>query len=202
MAPAAAELADAADALATIGRNALVHLRGQQLDLARSEIAAGDRAVAGMATLVASVTAARRTLLDGTTLASINTTNQDRAAQIDAAITAAGGLPGSWARLAAAAPAPLTVLETLAAHDKLVVQATDAARTSDWTTALRRLSDAAGSAGRVAAISAQLKGKGLDVTTLDGWVARLDRLRQRAREALHAARGVARRHDGCGERSP
>jgi hypothetical protein len=173
MGPALSGLADAADALAKHGRDALIHLRGQQIDLARADLVAGDQVAGQVGTLAATVKAARDTLLDGTTRNPIGTANQDRIAQIDAALTAAVRIPGSWAGLAAAAPSPILVLESLAAHDVLVVQATDAARASDWSTALQRLTDATVPLGRASTISTQLKGRGFDVSTLDGWILRL-----------------------------
>jgi hypothetical protein len=167
------DLADATDTLAKHGRDALVHLRGQQLDLVRSDLAAGDQVVAQLGTLVASVKAAREGALQGTTLNAIGTANRDRIAQIDAALAASATLPASWAGLASAAPPPIAVLEALAAHDVLVVQATTAGRVPDWLTALQRLSEAAVQLDRVTGMSAQLKANGLDVTTLDAWVLRL-----------------------------
>jgi hypothetical protein len=193
MAPAASDLADAADALARNGRDALIHLRSQQVDLTRSDLAAGDEVIAALATLVSSAAAARDTLLEGTSLHSVGTADQDQIAQIDAAVAAAASLPTSWANLAAATPAPTAVLEALAAHDGLVVQATDAARTADWATALQRLVDAAEPVARVSGVSAQLKGKGFDVTTLDGWVLRLtdyDRALGTLYTLLEASKGV------------
>lgn len=173
MAPALSDLADAADALAKHGRDALIHLRGQQLDLTRSDLGAGDQVVAQLGTLVASVKTARDAVLDGTSVNAIGTSNQDQIARIDAALAATIALPTSWASLAAAAPSPIGVLEALAAHDTLVVQATGAARDSDWSTALQRLGDAAVRLDLVTGTSGQLKAKGFDVTTLDGWVLRL-----------------------------
>jgi hypothetical protein len=166
-------LADATDALAKHGRDSLVHLRGQQTDLARSDLAAGDQVVAQLATLVAAVKDDRDDVLQGTSLNAIATANQDRIAQIDAALSTGATLPTSWASLAAAAPPPITVLEALAAHDTLVVQATTAGRVPDWATALQRLGEAATQLDRVKRTSAQLKANSLDVSTLDAWVLRL-----------------------------
>ncbi len=193
MAPALSDLADAADALAGHGRDALVHLRGQQVDLVRSDLAAGDRVVAQLGTIVASVKAARDGLLEGTSPGGIGTSNKDRVAQIDAALSTSADMPTSWATLAAATPPPVAVLEALSAHDALVVQATRAGRTSDWPMALQRFSDAAAQLDRVRRISAQLKGKGLDVTTLDGWVLRLsdyDAAVTRLYTLLQASNGI------------
>lgn len=173
MSPGLSALADATDALARHGRDALIHLRGQELDLVRSELAAGDQVVAQLGTFLASVRAARDSILQGTALNAIGTRNRDRIAQIDAALAAGSTLPTSWLTLAAAAPTPIGVLEALASHDALVVQATAAGRVPDWTTALQRLSEAAVRLDRVTRTSAQLKAKGLDVATLDAWILRL-----------------------------
>jgi hypothetical protein len=173
MAPALSDLADAAESLAKHGRDALGHLRGQQLDQVRSDLAAGDQVVAQLGAVVESITSARAGVLGGTAMDAIGIANQDRIAQIDAALVSEVGLPASWAGLAAAAAAPIAVLEALAAHDALVVRATAAGRIPDWPTALQRLSEAAAQLDRVRRTSAQISAKGLDVATLDAWVLRL-----------------------------
>jgi hypothetical protein len=170
---ALSDLADAADSLAKHGRDALGHLRGQQPDQVRSDLAAGDQVVAQLGSVVESIRSARAGVLEGTALDAIGVANQDRIAQIDAALVSEAGLPGSWAGLAAAAPPPIIVLQALAAHDALVVRATAAGRIPDWPTALQRLSEAAIQLDRVRRTSAQVSAKGLDVTTLDSWVLRL-----------------------------
>ncbi len=193
MTPALSDVADAADTLAGHGRDALLHLRGQQLELVRSDLAAGDQVVARLGTLVASVRAARDGVLAGTTMGWIGTANQDRIAQIDAALSTSVAVPTSWATLTGAAPSPIAVLESLAAHDKLVVQATDAGRTSNWPMALQRLSDATTQLDRVRRTSAQLKAKGFDVTILDEWVLRLadyDSAVVKLYTLLQASRGI------------
>jgi hypothetical protein len=173
MAPALAQLAEAADALAKHGRDALAHLRGQQLDVVRSDLDAGDRVVAQLGALVETIKSARDGVLEDTNVSAIGTVNQDRIAQVDAALASGTGLATSWAGLAAAAPAPITVLEGLAAHDALVVQAAAAGRIPDWPTALQRLGEARKQLGRVTRTSVQLKARGFDVATLDAWVLRL-----------------------------
>jgi hypothetical protein len=173
IAPSLSMLADAANGLAEDGRDALVHLRGQQVDLTRSDLAAGDAVIEKIAVLAPGLKAARDAILTGTSVDAIARGNADRVAQVSDAVDAMARLATSWTAVTAAAPAPIAVLDALAQHDKLVVEATDAARTPDWDTALLRLSDAATSLRRLEDTSAGLKAHGFDVTTLDGWVLRL-----------------------------
>ena len=170
--PSIASLADSAAALAQHGRDALLHLQGSQLDQVKADLAAGDLALADARAAVESLKQMRATLLDGTSADYINAANQGRIAAVDAAITAADGLADAWGTVADPPVRTATVLGTLAQHDALVIQATGAARASDFSTALARLSDAQTVLATARREADQAAGKGFETSTLVALIGR------------------------------
>ena len=170
----AQQLATAGDAIAAAGRDTLTRLRA--LDTARTQAAldAGDTAVANASSALERIVAARATLLDGTSLASLPGSDRIRIGTIDAAIAAAGELAGYWQQVGVAGSGPLELLQDLDAHDTKVVAATDAGRAGAWSDALAALHDAQGLLQQAHAVRDTAHAAGLDVSTLDDLLDRLD----------------------------
>jgi hypothetical protein len=167
-------LATAGDAMATAGRDTLTRLRA--LDVAGTEAAltAGGMAATDVSAISERLAAARATLLDDTSLTALPTSDRLRIGTIDAAVAAAGVLPGYWEQILVAASDPLDLLRAMVAHDAQVVAATDSGRAAKWPDALAALTEAQrllvpARAAREAAHKA-----GLDVTTLDDLLDRVD----------------------------
>jgi hypothetical protein len=170
----AQQLATAGDAIAAAGRETLTRLRA--LDTARTQTAldAGDAAVTDASGALDRIVTARATLLDGTALTGLPASDRIRIGTIDAAIAAAGELTGYWQQVGIAASGPLELLQVLDAHDTKVVAATDSGRAGAWADALAALDDAQGLLQQAHAVRETVHTAGLDVSTLDDLLDRLD----------------------------
>ena len=168
------QLAAGGDGIAAAGRDTLTRLR--TLDTTRTEEAleAGNSAVADVTATRDRITTARATLLEGISLVGLPASDRVRIGTIDAAMAAAGELPGYWQQVGVAASGPLEFLQSLQAHDDRVVTATDQGRAADWAAALGVLDDAQRLLVPVRAVREVAAKAGLDVTTLDDLLARID----------------------------
>ncbi len=138
-------LATAGDAMAAAGRDTLTRLRA--LDVADSEAAldAGDMAIdRRLGASRERLAAARATLLDGTSLTALPTSDRLRIGTIDAAIAAAGELPGYWeAGRGRRRRIRWTCSRPWQAHDAQVRRGDRfRARAAKWADALSALQDA------------------------------------------------------------
>ena len=167
-------LAAAGDAVATAGRDTLTRLRALDATRTQTAIDTGDAAVADVLGTTERMVAARRTLLDGTTLAGLPAADRVAVGTIDAAIAAAGEFPGYWQQIGVAASDPLELLQDLDAHDAKVDTATKAGTAGRWPDALAALDDAQGLLQLAHAVRESAHKAGLDVSTLDDLLDRLD----------------------------
>jgi hypothetical protein len=175
MTPDLTRLSTAAEQLAGHARDTFSDLKAQDTDAVRSDLAAGDGSLTDITLAAAAIQAARNDLGTATGDAPLSTANRTRIAALDAALSAAGAMPSGWAHVADAAVVPVNVLEGLAHHDQLVLDATAAARSNDFATALQRLSDAGTALEAVKTLAIGASEKGLDVQTLGSWIGRSER---------------------------
>ena len=187
------ELAAAVDGTAGAGRDVLTKLRRLDAAATSKAVDAGYADVALLAPSLATVTAGRATLLDGTTMDALPASDVARVAAIDAAVAAAAALPADWALVAASVDAPLTLLGLLDTHDQQVLTATDSGRAEQYADALVTLGAAGATLDRARAIATDAQKRGLDTTTLDGWIGQLagyDAALSTLYAALEASGGV------------
>ncbi len=90
------------------------------------------------------------------------------------------------AAVSAAASGPMDLVAAMDAHDKLVIAATDSGRAGDWADALASLDDSAQRAlVPVRSVRDVAHDAGLDMSTLDDLLDRLDDLRRGAHRPVH-----------------
>ncbi|MEA2623045.1 MAG: hypothetical protein QOH61_1955 [Chloroflexota bacterium] len=170
--PALAELTAAVEDLATHAREASSHLRRRETAEVRSALAAGDASLVGVAVASSRVDAGRRALLDGTSIVALGETTRASVEHLDGALLAARQIPDAWAGIAGGATLPITVLDALTEHDRLVLAATEAARAADYKTAQTRLVEARGALDRARQTAVRAANAGRDATTLTDWIVR------------------------------
>ena len=171
--PELSGLAAAVDGTAAAGRDVLTNLRRLDAGATSKAIDAGYAQLASLEPALEAVTAARATLLDGTTMDALPASDAARVVAIDAAITAASSLAADWSLVAVSVDTPLTLLGLLDKHDQQVLAATDAGRAQAYADALLSLGAAGATLDRARASATDAQRRGLDTTTLDGWIGQL-----------------------------
>ena len=172
MAPKLADLAAATDALGAQARKTYADVRARDTATARADLPLGDAAVTAVTTAGAAVQASRATLLEGTSLTGINHANRAWVAAIDVALADVSKVPQTWEVIADAAVLPISVVETLAHHDSVVLAATAQARTTDFAGATTTLTGARADLDRARSLATEANSHGLDATTLNGLIDR------------------------------
>jgi hypothetical protein len=170
--PALAQLAAAADEVATHARSLYGDLRARDTAAARVDLAAGDLAASRVTSSAVAVKAGSEQLLLGTSLGAIGAANRVRVGAIERAVAAAAGVPVAWAGIAGASVLPISAVDALARHDTLVLAATELARASDFAEALHRLNDAKVPLEQARTVTDQALKAGRDARTLFEWITR------------------------------
>jgi len=168
------QLAAAGDAIAGAGRDTLTRLRALDVTGTDAAMARGDAASADVTAIRDRLATARATLLDGTSMTGLRDSDRVRIGTIDAAMAAAGELPGYWSQVALVASGPLDLLRAMAAHDTTVETATRSGVAGHWADALASLGDAQRLLLPARAVRDVSHTAGLDVSTLDDLLDRVD----------------------------
>jgi hypothetical protein len=167
-------LADQVQALGTQARGALAALNGADPAVSDAAIAEGTRLVGDV---VARTAAIRRALASvpyiGTPEAGLFVSDAvvARHDALVAALDATDGLDVSWLRLSVGSAASSKMSMALAAHDRLIGQATDRGRLARYADALELIDQAQAELTTARGIRDQLVNT-VDVTVLDEWIAR------------------------------
>jgi cellobiose-specific phosphotransferase system component IIA len=157
--------------LASSGRTALISLVSRQLDEAEGAVADGDRALIAAHAARDAVARGRAALPIGDDLTRFSTATRERLAAIDVALREVEALDDQWAVVAAATVPTVALLAHLEDHDRTVVEAAAAGREERFDAALDVLDTAEAELASAARIRDRLAAT-VDVSTLDGWIAR------------------------------
>ncbi len=168
------QLAAAGDTIAAAGRDTLTSLRALDVDAANAALAAGDTSITELAMITERLAAQRAALLEGTRMTSLPASDRFRIGTIDAAMAAAGQLPGYWQAVVAAGSGPLDLLQSMQTHDATVLAATTSGRNGKWAEALAVLADAKRQLVPAHAVREVASKAGADVSTLDDLLVRVD----------------------------
>jgi hypothetical protein len=171
--PGLSSLADASADLASRGRAVLEAMRAFDPDRTREAVAAGDAALATALQAAGTLAPGQEHLMDGVSVDHVSGALRQRAGMVGTAVDAASQLPAAWDQIAGATAMPTLLMSALGDHDRLVLEATDAARASHYDAALASLTQAGDALTRVNALRDKAAAAGKDVSTLDGWSVRL-----------------------------
>lgn len=173
LSPGISTLADASADLASKGRDVLAAMRAFDPDRTRDAVAAGDAALTKALQAAQAVSPGVEHLMNGVAPDHVSVALRQRAGMVGTAVDAAGGLPGAWDEIAGATAMPVLLMSALGDHDRLVLEATDAARAANYDEALSSLTKAREALARATEVRDKAAAAGRDVSTLDGWAVRL-----------------------------
>lgn len=173
LAPGVSTLADASADLASKGRDVLAAMRAFDPDRTRDAVVAGDAALTQALQAAQAVAPGVEHLMDGVAADHVSVALLQRAGMVGTAVDAAGGLPAAWDQIAGATAMPILLMSALGDHDRLVLEATDAARGANYDEALSSLAKAGDALARVTGLRDKAAAAGKDVSTLDAWAIRL-----------------------------
>ena len=168
------QLVEAADVLATAGRDALTSVRGLDPDGADGALATGTEASSTLSGVREDLVRQREGLTTGIDTGRLPESDRARIGAIDRALIAAAELPGAWVEVTAGVAGAQDLVRSIQGHDARVVEATGSGRAEDWTSALTALADAQRLLAPARSVRETAERAGADVATIDDLLARLD----------------------------
>jgi hypothetical protein len=168
---AAARAQGELDELTAAARGVLAGLATLDAMSAREAIETGDATMAGLEAGRVALRGASREIVSGIDIARVGERDRARLRSLGEAVDALSTVGAAWGSMTGAAAAGIGLLERLRTHDRLTFEAIEAGRAEDFPAALERLDLAVRELAAAQGIRDALDDE-VDVTTLDGWLAR------------------------------